>query len=60
MHQAFVYELTRQDARETWTYADCSPWEADAAALANGWTRPRWWQWRRWLDQPRRPYGWRG
>jgi hypothetical protein len=28
--------------------------QADAAALAMGWKPPRWWQWRRWLDWPRK------
>jgi hypothetical protein len=60
MHQAFVYEASRRNTRAIWTYADCTAEQADAAALASGWAPPRWWQWRRWLDYPRRPYGGRG
>ena len=28
--------------------------EADAEALRMGWKPPRWWQWWRWSDTPRR------
>ena len=36
------------------TTEDCTKAEADAKALRMGWKPPRWWQWWRWNDQPRR------
>jgi hypothetical protein len=52
----YRYEETCFDgSRSTLCIYECpSRADADAAALRLGWTPPRWWQWWRWRDEPRR------
>ena len=55
MKITYTFEKTHFDGtKEVMRFSDCTHREAFDAAYRWGWTVPRWWQWWRWDDGPRK------
>ena len=51
----YTFKKTHFDGtKEVMRFSDCTHQEAFDAAHRWGWTAPRWWQWWRWVDGPRK------
>jgi hypothetical protein len=55
MKQTFIFSWTTLNGeRSEIGFTGCTKQEAIDRALEWGWTPPKWWQWWRWDDQPRK------